>query len=68
MPTELGLARPAKDGWELIGTTQGLASGTVSSVFEDREGSIWLGLWGTGIARWLGNGRWLSLDESRRAE
>ncbi len=56
--TDLGLARWTGDGWNLVGSAQGLASDTVSSVLEDREGSLWIGLWGAGLARWLGYGEW----------
>jgi signal transduction histidine kinase len=34
--------------------------GGVDTVFEDREGSIWLGLSGTGLARWVGRSEWRS--------
>jgi Predicted periplasmic ligand-binding sensor domain len=56
--TDLGLARWVKGKWTLVGTAQGLESETVSSGLQDREGSIWIGLWGAGIARWLGYEEW----------
>ena len=56
--TDLGLARWIGGKWNLIGAAQGLASDTVSSVLEDREGSLWIGVWGAGLARWLGYGEW----------
>jgi len=56
--TDLGLARWVDDRWQLIGTAQGLESDSVTSVFQDREGSIWIGLWGAGIARWPGHTEW----------
>jgi signal transduction histidine kinase/ligand-binding sensor domain-containing protein/CheY-like chemotaxis protein len=56
--TDLGLARWTGGKWNLTGVAQGLASDTVSSVLEDREGSLWIGLWGAGLARWLGYGEW----------
>jgi len=34
--------------------------GGVDTVFEDRERSIWLGLSGTGLARWVGRTEWRS--------
>ena len=34
--------------------------GGVDTVFEDHEGSIWLGLSGTGLARWVGRSEWRS--------
>ena len=56
--TDLGLARWVAGSWSLVGSARGLASDTVSSVLEDREGSLWIGLWGAGLARWLGYGEW----------
>ncbi len=58
--TDLGLARWVDGKWTLIGGAQGLDSDAVSSVLEDREGSLWIGLWGAGLARWLGYGEWTS--------
>ena len=56
--TDLGLARWVKGKWMLVGSAQGLESDAVSSVLQDREGSIWIGLWGAGVARWLGDEEW----------
>jgi signal transduction histidine kinase/ligand-binding sensor domain-containing protein/ActR/RegA family two-component response regulator len=56
--TDQGLARWIGSRWDLIGTAQGLESETVTTVLEDREGSIWIGLWGAGLARWPGNREW----------
>ncbi len=58
--TDLGLARWVDAKWTLAGSAQGLQSDAVSSVLEDREGSLWIGLWGAGLARWLGYGEWTS--------
>jgi len=59
-PTNRGLMRQAAAGWELIGAEQGVTSNDISTVFQDREGSVWLGLLGSGLARWLGYGEWQS--------
>jgi signal transduction histidine kinase/CheY-like chemotaxis protein len=59
-PTNRGLMRQASAGWELIGAEQGVTSNDISTVFQDREGSVWLGLLGSGLARWLGYGEWQS--------
>lgn len=64
------------DGKLLVATTEGLAiwqdgkftvagrtAGIlppVYSVLQDREGSVWLGLAGRGLARWMGYGEWES--------
>ena len=56
--TDQGLARLIDGKWQMTGTAQGLESDSVTSVYEDREGSIWIGLWGAGLSRWPGAGQW----------
>jgi signal transduction histidine kinase/ligand-binding sensor domain-containing protein len=56
--TDRGLARRIEGRWELTGIAQGLPSEAVTSILEDREGSVWLGLWGSGLARWPAPGEW----------
>jgi signal transduction histidine kinase/CheY-like chemotaxis protein/streptogramin lyase len=56
VPTDKGLAVRDGDSWRRIGGKQGLPSETVSCAFQDREGSLWLGLWGIGLVRLLGYG------------
>ncbi len=63
VPTDRGLARRTRKGWELIGTRHGLTSGFVSSVLQDREGSLWIGMRGAGVARWLGRDTWQNWGE-----
>jgi signal transduction histidine kinase/ligand-binding sensor domain-containing protein/CheY-like chemotaxis protein len=58
VPTDDGVWEFAKGRWRGIGQPQGLASGSTSAVLEDREGSLWIGLWGAGVARWLGRNQW----------
>ncbi len=58
VPTYRGLARPTRNGWEVVDAEMGLTSNDISSVLQDREGSIWLGLLGSGLARWLGYNEW----------
>lgn len=55
-PTDNGLAYREGGGWRLIGAAQGLPNETVSAGYIDREGSLWLGLWGSGLVRILGYG------------
>jgi signal transduction histidine kinase/ligand-binding sensor domain-containing protein/CheY-like chemotaxis protein len=50
-PTDSGLAIEAAGGWQRVGVAQGLPSDTVSCAFQDREESLWLGLWGVGLVR-----------------
>ncbi len=54
---QLGLRDGGVD-WTMVGESQGLPSNSVNSLFQDREGSVWLGLSGIGLTRWLGYGRW----------
>ncbi len=61
VPTDQGLARENGNGWQLIHIEDGLND--VSAVLIDHEASIWLGLMGSGLARWLGYGEWESWTE-----
>ncbi len=54
VPTFRGLARQTDRGWETIDAQDGLTTNDISAVTLDREGSIWLGLLGSGLARWRG--------------
>src|SRR6185437_9044724 len=63
VPTEAGLARwngsqSADKPWSMTGTANGLVVPSVAWAMEDREGSIWVGMIGGGLARWLGAGEW----------
>jgi len=60
VPTDDGVARRTARGWEAITVDDGLGSSSISTVFRDREGNIWLGLLGSGLARWLGYNEWQS--------
>jgi signal transduction histidine kinase/ligand-binding sensor domain-containing protein/CheY-like chemotaxis protein len=63
VPTIKGLGRETANGWEIIDARQGLPSNDIAAVVQDREGSIWLGLLGSGLARWLGYNEWQSWTE-----
>ncbi|MGC8794949.1 MAG: two-component regulator propeller domain-containing protein, partial [Bryobacteraceae bacterium] len=56
--TDLGVAIREADGWRVIGARQGLPSDSVSAVLQDHEGSLWIGLYGGGLARWIGYRQW----------
>ena len=56
--TDRGLARRIDGRWEITGLAQGLPSEAVTSILEDREGSVWLGLWGSGLAQLPGPDEW----------
>jgi signal transduction histidine kinase/ligand-binding sensor domain-containing protein/CheY-like chemotaxis protein len=57
-PTNDGLAREDGDNWEIIGPSHGIGTYDLSTVTVDREGSVWIGLLGSGLARWLGYDEW----------
>jgi ligand-binding sensor domain-containing protein len=46
-----------------FGVESGLLHAEVTSAIEDREGSLWLGYSGHGVARWLGREQWQSFAE-----
>ncbi len=64
VPSRYGLMRQTASGWERIGTERGLLVSMVACALEDREGSIWIGLDGSGLARWLGTNQWESWTPS----
>jgi diguanylate cyclase (GGDEF)-like protein len=57
VPTTAGLAIQQGGGWRLISKRESLRA-PVYAVLQDREGSMWLGLAGRGLARWQGYGQW----------
>jgi signal transduction histidine kinase/CheY-like chemotaxis protein/ligand-binding sensor domain-containing protein len=44
--------------WRLIDRHSGLVNTDVGALLADREGSLWVGLAGVGLARWLGYSEW----------
>ncbi|MBY0507056.1 MAG: response regulator [Bryobacteraceae bacterium] len=68
VPTNSGVAiRKAGGGphaWRTVGKRNGLPLNEVATVTEDREGSIWIGITGGGVLRWLGYTEWESYTES----
>ena len=60
VPTDFGVTMRAGGQWRFVGKAQGLPADPTSSVLVDHEGSIWIGLLGFGIARWLGYQQWES--------
>jgi signal transduction histidine kinase/ActR/RegA family two-component response regulator len=58
VPTDKGLAIRRDGNWSLIDDQRGLRTAMTSAVLQDREGSLWIGLIGAGVARWLGYGEW----------
>lgn len=58
VPTDRGLATLESERWRMVSVNNGLPSDAVTSALEDREGSLWIGLWGSGLARWAGYKEW----------
>jgi len=58
--TSQGLAIRDGGKWQLLGVEQGLPGDALACVLRDREGSLWLGIEGTGLVRWLGGRDWIS--------
>jgi len=44
--------------WQMVTARNGLSRYDLSALFIDREGSIWIGVVGHGLRRWLGQGSW----------
>ena len=57
-----GLLIDSKKGWQKIDRHAGLR-GTVYSVFEDRQHSLWIGTAGLGLTQWRGYREWESYSE-----
>jgi len=60
VPTDKGLAIHTAAGWSLVNQQRGLSKDVTAAVLEDRDGSVWIGLSGGGVARWLEPGDWES--------
>ena len=57
LPSSMGLFISTRKGWHRIDRAAGLR-GTIFSVFEDRQRSLWIGLAGHGLAQWRGYRQW----------
>jgi diguanylate cyclase (GGDEF)-like protein len=44
--------------WRMVTPSNGLSRYDISELFVDREGSLWIGVVGHGLMRWLGQDRW----------
>jgi len=49
-----GLAIGGPGGWRRVTEKQNLPASFVTAVLQDTEGSVWLGTYGAGLARWAG--------------
>jgi signal transduction histidine kinase/ActR/RegA family two-component response regulator len=55
-----GLSRWDGKSWQVIDHSAGLLRGDISAMLADREGSVWAGIAGLGLVRWLGSSEWES--------
>jgi signal transduction histidine kinase/ligand-binding sensor domain-containing protein len=55
---DTALARYEDGKWRVFTDENGLTLDTISSILVDGEGSVWLGLLGHGLRKWLGYGEW----------
>jgi signal transduction histidine kinase/CheY-like chemotaxis protein/streptogramin lyase len=63
IPHDAGLMVCQGDDCRNYGVESGLRHTGVIAVLEDREGSIWIGYSGHGLARWLGRDQWQGFAE-----
>ncbi|HUN83125.1 MAG TPA: diguanylate cyclase [Terracidiphilus sp.] len=47
-----------KGRWRLVTEKNGLSRFEIQDLFVDREGSVWIGVVGHGLRRWVGQDRW----------
>jgi signal transduction histidine kinase/ActR/RegA family two-component response regulator len=55
-----GISHLDENGWRVIDRAAGLIRGDISALFADRDGSVWVGLAGLGLARWRWSSQWQS--------
>jgi PAS domain S-box-containing protein len=61
--TDRGLVIGDPAGWMLVTQKQGLPIASVTAILQDAEGSMWVGTYGAGLARWAGYDAWRSFTE-----
>ena len=47
-----------KGDWRMVTERNGLSRFEIQELFVDREGSVWIGVVGHGLKRWVGQDRW----------
>ncbi len=64
VPTDSGLAVRSASGWRYVQRKNGLPVNVVTNLYEDREGNLWVGTYGGGVAQWIGYHEWLAWTEA----
>jgi len=54
--SSLGLWQQGR--WQMVTSANGLSRYDISALFVDREGSVWIGVVGHGLKRWIGEDSW----------
>jgi len=57
-PTDKGVSINQLGRWKVLDESSGLRTSLASAVLRDRDGSLWIGLIGAGVARLLGSEEW----------
>jgi diguanylate cyclase (GGDEF)-like protein len=58
------LAIHTENGWRVFSERDGMPGAEIFSTYVDPTGGIWLGLQGSGVARWKGYGQWENYTEA----
>jgi diguanylate cyclase (GGDEF)-like protein len=58
VPSVNGLYFKEGDRWKKVSAANGLRASAVTHAIEDREGALWVGLFGPGVQRWAGRRSW----------
>ena len=54
LATTEGAIRYDGERYTVYDTTSGLVNNGVTTIFQDRQGNIWLNIWGSGVSRYDG--------------
>ena len=65
VPTDKGVAIYQDGRWSLVDESRGLPSSMTGAALRDRQGSLWIGMEGAGLARRLGGGEWESWTKAQ---
>jgi diguanylate cyclase (GGDEF)-like protein len=58
IPSAVGLYYREGVHWRTVSAANGLRVNAVTYALEDREGALWIGLYGAGVQKWIGRRRW----------